>query len=56
MAVPDWMLSPQICDQFTNEDGPRVSIDALFDLRRLIERASSWKLQGPWLCRISIRR
>jgi hypothetical protein len=31
------MLSPQICDQFTNETDPRVSIDALFDLRRLID-------------------
>ena len=37
VAVPDWMLSPQICDQFTNETDPRVSIDALFDLRRLID-------------------
>jgi hypothetical protein len=31
------MLSPQICDRFTNEAEPRVSIDALFDLRRLID-------------------
>jgi hypothetical protein len=31
------MLSPQICDQFANETDPRVSIDALFDLRRLID-------------------
>jgi hypothetical protein len=31
------MLSPQICDRFTNEAEPRVSIDALFHLRRLID-------------------
>jgi hypothetical protein len=31
------MLSAQICDQFTDETDPRVSIDALFDLRRLID-------------------
>jgi hypothetical protein len=31
------MLSPQICERFTNESEPRVSIDALFDLRRLID-------------------
>jgi hypothetical protein len=37
VAVPDWMLSAQICDQFTDETDPRVSIDALFDLRRLID-------------------
>jgi len=37
VAVPDWMLSPQVCDRFSNEAEPRVSIDALFDLRRLID-------------------
>jgi len=37
IAIPDWMLSPQVCDRFTNEAEPRVSIDALFDLRRLID-------------------
>jgi len=37
LAVPDWMLSPQVCDRFTNEAEPRVSIDALLNLRRLID-------------------
>ena len=37
VAVPDWMLNPKVCDQFTNEAEPRVSIDALFGLRRLID-------------------
>jgi hypothetical protein len=37
VAVPDWMLSAQVCDRFSNEAEPRVSIDALFDLRRLID-------------------
>src|SRR5664279_3010093 len=37
IAVPDWMLDPQACARFTNEAEPRVSIDALFDLRRLID-------------------
>ena len=36
IAVPDWMLNPQVCDRFTNEAEP-VSIDALFGLRRLID-------------------
>jgi hypothetical protein len=31
------MLSSQVCDQFTDEAEPRVSIGALFDLRRLID-------------------
>jgi hypothetical protein len=37
VAIPDWMLSPQVCDRFTNEAEPRISVDALFDLRRLID-------------------
>jgi hypothetical protein len=37
IAVPDWMLIPGICDRFTNEAEPRVSIDALFELRRLLD-------------------
>src|ERR1041385_7487525 len=37
VAVPDWMLNPQVCDRFTYEAEPRISIDALFDLRRLID-------------------
>jgi hypothetical protein len=37
VAVPDWMLNPRICDRFTDESEPRVSIYALFDLRRLID-------------------
>ena len=37
VAVPDWMLDPQVCDRFTSEAEPRVSLDALFELRRLID-------------------
>jgi hypothetical protein len=37
VAVPDWMLNPQVCDRFTDEVEPRVSMDALFELRRLID-------------------
>jgi hypothetical protein len=37
IAVPDWMLNSQVCERFTNEAEPRISIDALFDLRRLID-------------------
>ena len=42
VAVPDWMLNPKVCDQFTNEAEPRVSIDALFGLRRADRGASPW--------------
>jgi len=37
IAVRDWMLNPKVCDRFTNEAEPRVSMDALFELRRLID-------------------
>ena len=37
IAVPEWMLIPEVCDRFTNETEPRISTDALFDLRRLID-------------------
>ena len=37
IAVPDWMLVQEVCDRFTFEAEPRISIDALFDLRRMID-------------------
>jgi hypothetical protein len=37
LAVPDWMLNPQVCDRFADEAEPRVSMDSLFELRRLID-------------------
>jgi hypothetical protein len=40
IAVPEWMLNPQFCDRLSIEDKPRISIDALMDLRRLIDAQS----------------
>ena len=40
IAVPEWMLIPQVCDRLTIEDKPRISIDALNDLRRLVNAQS----------------
>lgn len=37
IALPEWMLTPQACDGMKKEDSPRIAIDALFDLRRLID-------------------
>ena len=34
------MLTPRACDRLTVEDKPRISIDALHDLRRLISAQS----------------
>jgi hypothetical protein len=38
--VPEWMLVPQVCDRLTIEDKPLISIDALNDLRRMIDLQS----------------
>ena len=37
IAVPEWMLNPQVCDRLKTEDKPRISVGALMDLRRLID-------------------
>jgi hypothetical protein len=37
IALPEWMLIPQTCDQLKTEDKPRISVGALMDLRRLID-------------------
>jgi hypothetical protein len=50
VAVPDWMLDPQICDQFTNEAEPQVSIEALFGLRRLIDAHRNGKAPTDQSC------
>jgi len=50
IAVPDWMLNPQVCDRFNNEAEPRVSIDALIDLRRLIDAHHLGKASKDHAC------
>ena len=40
IAVPEWMLLPQVCDRLVIEAEPRVSIDALIELRALIDAQS----------------
>jgi hypothetical protein len=37
LAVPEWMLLPQVCDRLVIETEPRISIDALIDLRALVD-------------------
>ena len=37
VAVPEWMLLPQVCDQLVMEAEPRIAIDALIDLQTLID-------------------
>lgn len=48
IAVPEWMLIPQVCDRLTIEDQARISIDALINLRRLIDsQCLNRSLQAP---------
>ena len=37
LAIPKWMLSPEICERLRTEAGPRISLDALIELRTLID-------------------
>ena len=40
IAVPEWMLNPQTCDQLKTQDKPRISVGALMELRRLSDAQS----------------
>ena len=40
VAIPEWMLNPQVCDPLKSEDKPRISVGARMDLRRLIDAPS----------------
>src|SRR5205814_536829 len=51
IALPEWMLTPELCDRLSYEDTPRVELPALLDLHRLIDaqrvdHASSGQLCG----------
>ena len=37
VALPEWMLNAQACDRLSQEERPRIAIDALLDLHRLID-------------------
>ena len=37
LAVPEWMLSQQVCQHLTDQLEPRIAIDALEELRRLVD-------------------
>jgi hypothetical protein len=37
LAVPEWMLSPLVCEQLKEEVEPRIAIASLRELRQLID-------------------
>jgi len=37
IALPKWMLTPELCDRLSYEDRPRIDITALLELRWLID-------------------
>lgn len=41
LAVPEWMLSPLMCEQLKEEAEPRIALAALQELRQLIDIQTS---------------
>ena len=37
VALPTWMLDPQVCQQLTEETHPRIAVSTLRDLRALVD-------------------
>ena len=40
LAIPEWMLNPQACQHLTDQVEPRIAVEALEELRRLIDTQS----------------
>ena len=55
LAIPEWMLKPEACEELKLEAKPRISVSSLLDVRKLIgdqpQLAATHRL-----CRIRIRR
>ena len=48
IALPKWMLIPELCDRLSYEDRPGVDITALVELRRIIDdQRMDRALDGP---------
>jgi hypothetical protein len=41
LAIPEWMLSSEICERLRTEARPRISLDALIELRTLTDAQHS---------------
>ena len=54
LAIAEWMLSPEICEQLPLEPEPRIKLSALVDLRRLID-SQSQTTPSPTSCGQSAR-
>lgn len=51
LAVPEWMLSPLVCEQLKEEAEPRIAIAALQELRQLIDIQPLFTSVGEFLDR-----
>jgi len=49
IGITRWMLVPDLCDRLSYEEKPRIGLEALVDLRRLVD---SQCVDGWRLCRI----
>jgi hypothetical protein len=50
VAVPEWMLNPGECCALTEEEAPRISIEALLELRMLIDSQPGSREQVSTRC------
>ena len=41
IAIPSWMLEPADCSSIRDEDAPVISVQALIDLRELVDLQSA---------------
>jgi hypothetical protein len=50
LAVPEWMLSQQACQHLTDQMEPLIAIDALEELRRLVDSQTLTSDRGAGGC------
>jgi hypothetical protein len=50
VAVPEWMLKPEVCEDLKTEAKPRISVSALFDACRLIRTQGSAVVDNSHTC------
>jgi hypothetical protein len=55
LAIPEWMLKPEVCEDLKVEAKPRISVSALLDVCKLIGAQPSALADNPQSCAESAR-
>ena len=50
IALPEWMLTPELCHRLSYEDTPRIELPALLDLRCLIDAQRADHASNDQIC------